>query len=138
MRLSLSCSSHSTPAWAEGQLGHLRLPSGRQPGTLVTAIVLYYTFVMREIQNKTTISVRLSADEERSVRLLAKRKRRTVSDMIRDAVADLVDDDRKTIRRPYDEISDLIGSVTGLPSNLSEGGGDQFAAILREKAGRRK
>jgi hypothetical protein len=100
--------------------------------------VLYYTSVMRDTQNKTTISVRLSADEERSVRLLAKRKRRTVSDVIRDAVAGIVEDDRKTISRPYDDISDLIGSVTGLPPNLSEGSGDQFAAILREKAGRRK
>jgi Family of unknown function (DUF6290) len=102
------------------------------------ALVLYYTSVMRDTQNKTTISVRLSADEERSVRLLAKRKRRTVSDVIRDAVAGIVEDDRKTISRPYDDIADLIGSVTGLPPNLSEGSGDQFAAILREKAGRRK
>ncbi|MEA2165202.1 MAG: hypothetical protein QOK37_3329 [Thermoanaerobaculia bacterium] len=93
---------------------------------------------MRDTQNKTTLSVRLSADEERSVRRLAKRKRQTVSDVIRDAVAGVVEDDRKAIRRPYDDISDLIGSVTGLPFNLSEGSGDQFAAILREKAGRRK
>jgi Ribbon-helix-helix protein, copG family. len=93
---------------------------------------------MRETQNKTTISVRLSADEERSVRLLAKRKRRTVSDVIRDAVAGIVEVDRKMISRPYDEISDLIGSVAGLPPDLSEGGGDEFAAILREKAGLRK
>ncbi len=101
-------------------------------------IVLYYISVMRDTQNKTTISVRLSADEERTVRRLAKRKRRTVSDVIRDAVAGIVEEDRKTISRPYDDISDLIGSVTGLPPNLSEGSGDQFAAILREKAGRRK
>jgi Arc/MetJ-type ribon-helix-helix transcriptional regulator len=93
---------------------------------------------MRNTQNKTTISVRLSADEERSVRRLAKRKRRTVSDVIRDAVAGIVEDDRKTTSRPYDEISDLIGCVTGLPSNLSEESDDQFAAILQEKAGRRK
>jgi hypothetical protein len=84
------------------------------------------------------ISVRLSADEERSVRRLAKRKRRTVSDVIRDAVAGIVQDERKTVSRPYDDISDLIGSVTGLSPNLSEGSGDQFAAILQKKAGRRK
>ncbi|MEA2238908.1 MAG: hypothetical protein QOC81_3632 [Thermoanaerobaculia bacterium] len=99
---------------------------------------LYYTFVMRETQNKTTISVRLSADEERVVRLLAKRNRRSVSDVVRDAVAGFVEEDRKTISRPYDEISDLIGSVTGLPPDLSERSGDTFAAILRDKAGRRK
>lgn len=93
---------------------------------------------MRDTQNKTTISVRLSADEERTVRSLAKRKKRTVSDVIRDAVAGVIEDDRKTIRRPYDDISDLIGSVTGLPPDLSEGTSDQFAAILRQKAGRRR
>jgi hypothetical protein len=99
---------------------------------------VYYTFVMRETQNKTTISVRLSADEERTVRRLAKRKKGTISDVIRDAVAGIVENEQQAISRPYDDISDLIGSVTGLPSNLSEGSGDQFAAILREKAGRRK
>jgi predicted DNA-binding protein len=93
---------------------------------------------MRETQNKTTISVRLSADEERTVRRLAKRRKRTVSDVIRDAVAGIVEADRQAINRPYDDISDLIGSVTGLSSNLSEGTGDQFAAMLQEKAGRRK
>jgi len=81
--------------------------------------------------------VRLSADEERSVRRLAKRKKRTVSDVIRDAVAGIVEDDWPA-SRPYDDISDLIGSVTGLPATLSEASGDQFVAILREKAGRRK
>lgn len=93
---------------------------------------------MRQTQNKTTISVRLSADEERTVRRLAKRKKRTVSDVIRDAVAGIVEDDRQAISRPYDDISDLIGCVSDLPPNLSEGSGDQFAAILREKAARRK
>jgi len=93
---------------------------------------------MRENQNKTTISVRLTADEERIVRLLAKRRKRTVSDVIRDAVADFVVTDGKTPYRPYDQIADLIGSVTDLPADLSEGTGDKFAAIVREKAGRRR
>jgi len=93
---------------------------------------------MRETQNKSTISVRLTADEERIVRLLAKRRKRTVSDVIRDAVADFVVTDQKTAYRPYDEIADLIGSVSDLPAGLSERSGDKFAAILREKAGRRR
>ena len=93
---------------------------------------------MRDNQNKATISVRLTADEERVVRLLAKRRKRTVSDVIRDAVADFVISDAKTPYRPYDRIADLIGSVTDLPADLSEGSGDKFAAIVREKAGRRK
>jgi hypothetical protein len=99
--------------------------------------LLYYISVMRETQNKATISVRVSADEERSLRRLAKRKKRTVSDVIRDAVAGIAKDEWPA-SRPYDDISDLIGCVSDLAPNLSEGSGDQFAAILREKAGRRK
>jgi hypothetical protein len=98
---------------------------------------LYYSFVMREPKNKdVTISVRLSGEEERVVRRYAHRRRRTVSGVIRDAVALLVDEPGKD--RPYDQIDDLIGSVTGLPPDLSEGTGARFAEIVQEKAGRRR
>jgi Arc/MetJ-type ribon-helix-helix transcriptional regulator len=104
---------------------------------MTTASSLYYSFVMREPKNKdTTISVRLSGEEERIVRRYARKRRRTVSDVIRDAVALLVDEPGKD--RPYDQIDDLIGSVTGLPADLSEGTGARFAEILQEKAGRRR
>jgi len=33
---------------------------------------------------------------------------------------------------PYDEISDLIGSVNGLPADLSQGTGARFAEIVQE------
>ena len=36
--------------------------------------------------------------------------------------------------RPYDEIADLIGSVTGLPPDLSDSSGERFAEIVRQKA----
>jgi len=56
---------------------------------------------MRDPENKdTTISVRVSGEEER-----------------------IVD-------RPYDDLADLIGSVTGLPADLSEGTGARFAEII--------
>jgi Arc/MetJ-type ribon-helix-helix transcriptional regulator len=104
---------------------------------MTAARVLYYSFVMREPKNKdTTVSVRLSAEEERTVRRYARRQRSSVSDVIRDAVKILVDQPEKD--RPYDQIADLIGSVTGLPSDLSEGTGARFAEIVQEKAGRRR
>jgi hypothetical protein len=104
---------------------------------MTTAWALYYNFVMREPKNKdVTISVRLSAEEERVVRRYARRRRRTVSGVIRDAVALLVDEPGKD--RPYDQIDDLIGSVSGLPADLSEGTGARFAEIVQEKAGRRR
>jgi hypothetical protein len=98
---------------------------------------LYYNFVMREPKNKdTTISVRLSGEEERVVRRYARQRRSTVSGVIRDAIALLVDEPGRD--RPYDQIDDLIGSVTGLPSDLSERTGARFAEIVQEKAGRRR
>jgi Arc/MetJ-type ribon-helix-helix transcriptional regulator len=104
---------------------------------MTPARALYYSFVMHEPKNKdTTISVRLSGDEERAVRRYARRRRSSVSDVIRDAVRILVDQPAKD--RPYDEVADLIGCVSGLPEDLSEGTGARFAEIVQEKAGRRR
>ena len=101
--------------------------------------VLYYVFVMRGKQKQnTTISVRLNDEEESTVRGLARRKKSSVSDVIRDAVLVYVRNGKERPPRPYDEIEDLIGCVTDLPSDLSEGGGDRFAEIVREKAARRR
>ena len=52
------------------------------------------------------------------------------------AVRILVDQPAKD--HPYDDVADLIGSVTGLPADLSEGTGARFAEIVQEKAGRRR
>lgn len=104
---------------------------------MTAARVLYYNFVMRDPKNKdTTLSVRVSGEEERVVRRYARRQRSSVSDVIRDAVRVLVDQPAKD--RPYDEIADLIGCVTGLPTDLSEGTGARFAEIVQERAGRRR
>lgn len=92
---------------------------------------------MRDPNTKdTTISVRISGEEERVVRRYARRRRSSVSDVIRDAVRILVDQPAKD--RPYDDMADLIGSVSGLPSDLSEGTGARFAEIVQEKVGRRR
>ena len=89
-------------------------------------------------KQSTTISVRLSEDEERVVRQMARRQRSSVSDVIRTAVSRLVESTEGKPSRPYDEIADLIGSVEGLPPDLSTNGGERFAEILREKARKRK
>jgi hypothetical protein len=51
-------------------------------------------------------------------------------------VSDFVRNGKQLPPRPYDEIADLIGCVTGLPSDLSESSGQRFADIIREKAAR--
>jgi hypothetical protein len=85
-------------------------------------------------KQSTTISVRVSQEEESTVRRLARQQKSTVSDVIRDAVGSLVRSGKQKPPRPYDEIADLIGSVTGLPPDLSDASGERFAEIVREKA----
>jgi len=84
------------------------------------------------------MSIRMSQDEERTLRTMARRQKSTVSDVIRDAVRTVYRNGKERPLRPYDEIADLIGAVTGLPSDLSEGGGERFAEILREKPARKR
>jgi hypothetical protein len=93
---------------------------------------------MREKQNRTTISVRLAADEEVLVRRMARKRRTTVTAVIRDAVNHLAASEDKKSARPFDLMSDLIGSVHGERDDLSQRTGDRFAAIVREKAARRR
>lgn len=85
-------------------------------------------------KQSTTISVRLNDDEEDTVRGLARRQKSSVSDVIRDAVRVYVRNGKEGPPRPYDEIVDLIGSVTDLPPDLSDSTGEQFAEILRRNA----
>ena len=106
---------------------------------LALAAVLYYVFVMRGTRKQnTTISVRLNEDEESTVRGLARRQKSSVSDVIRDAVRVFVRNGKERPPRPYDDLEDLIGCVTDLPADLSQGTGERFAEIVGEKAARRR
>jgi len=97
-----------------------------------------YNFVVRiRPKQNTTLSVRLTEHEERVVRQLARRQRSTVSHVIRSAVSNLVQDEERKAHRPYDEVADLIGSVAGLPPDLSTSG-KRHAETAWEKAGKRK
>lgn len=84
------------------------------------------------------MSVRLSKDEERIVRQIARRQKSTVSHVIRSAVSNLVQSEEQKPLRPYDRIADVIGSVAGLPPDLSATTGQQLAELMQEKAGKRK
>ena len=89
-------------------------------------------------KHDTAVSVRLSKDEERIVRQIARRQKSTVSHVIRSAVSTLVHSEEQKPLRPYDRIADLIGSVAGLPPDLSATTGQQLAELMQEKAGKRK
>jgi hypothetical protein len=117
--------------------GAASMTSHRRRPLLAKPLLPYDNSVMREKQN-TTLSVRMTGDEERLVRMLVRRRKSTVSDVIRDAVASYAETRRDPVTRPYEEIADLIGCVTDLPSDLSEATGEGFARIVREKSGRGK
>ena len=77
-------------------------------------------------------SVRLDAETESLLRRLARQKRLTKSAVIRKAVASLARREaaarpRKT---PYEAAAHLIGSIKGLPPDLSERTGDRFYKML--------
>ena len=72
------------------------------------------------------------------MRRIAKRRRITVSEVIRDAISHLAEAEEQKPVRPYDQIADLIGSVRGLSPDLSERTGEGFARIVRDKAERRR
>ena len=120
-----------------GENGQPAVVAGSSPAA--TANLLYYNFVMRSRPKQdTTVSVRITRDEERIVRQLAKRQKSTVSHVIRSAVSDLVRREEQKPVRPYDQIADVIGSVAGLPPDLAATTGGQLAEMMREKAGKRK
>jgi hypothetical protein len=86
------------------------------------------------------MSVRLDARTERLVDRLAKRKRQTKSEIVREAIGVLAQQTevREKAKRPYDLIAHLIGCVDSGGARLSEKTGEKFADLLREKAHARR
>lgn len=93
---------------------------------------------MRDQRKRNTISVRFDPDEERLLRHMARRRRTSISEVIREAVTDLAEKEQKKPVRPYDQIADLIGSLEGLSPDLSQRTGERFHQMLLEDAKRRK
>jgi len=82
-------------------------------------------------------SVRLSAQEERLVARVAKRRGETKSDVIRSAIVSLAKEDHPHPVRPtpYDAMKHLIGCVSGGPPDLSTRTGERFReALLRRRS----
>lgn len=87
-----------------------------------------------------TLSVRLDAKTERLVENLAKKRGKTKSEVIRDALGVLAEHEKGMDgkKRPYDLIAHLIGCVDSGEANLSDKTGEKFAKLLREKANARR
>lgn len=86
------------------------------------------------------ISVRLDPETERLVERLAKRRRQTKSEVVRDALGMLAEQEKGADGKklPYDRVSHLIGCVRGGPPDLSVRTGAKFAELLRERTKRRR
>ena len=86
------------------------------------------------------VSVRLDAKTESLIGRLARKRRQTKSEVIRDAIGVLADQEDKGAekKRPYDLVAHLIGCVKGGPRNLSVDAGKKFHEMLVERSRKRR
>jgi hypothetical protein len=89
------------------------------------------------MKSSEVMSLRLDADTRRAIARLARLRRRSQSEIVREAVARLIerapDEDR-----PIDAWEPVLGIARGGPPDLSERTGKAFAALLRGRHGRRR
>ncbi|MGH7826680.1 MAG: ribbon-helix-helix protein, CopG family [Candidatus Binatia bacterium] len=86
------------------------------------------------------LSVRLDAKTEALIGRLARKRRQTKSEVIRDAIGVLANQEENGAakKRPYDLVAHLIGCVKGGPADLSVRTGEKFYQMLvRPKKKRR-
>jgi hypothetical protein len=81
------------------------------------------------------LSVRLDAKTESLIGRLARKRRQTKSEVIRDAVGVLArqEEHGSDGQRPYDKVAHLVGSVKGGPRNLSVQSGEKFRQMLLDR-----
>ena len=86
------------------------------------------------------ITVRLNARTERAVNALARRRRQTRSDVVRDALEHytVTNGGDTGGERPYDVWLDVIGVVRTGARDRERTTGEQFTALVREKARARR
>ena len=86
------------------------------------------------------LSVRLDAKTESLVGRLARKRRQTKSEVIRDAIGAFAKQEEKETgkKRPYDLVAHLIGCVKGGPRNLSVRTGEKFRQMLVDRRRKRQ
>jgi hypothetical protein len=86
------------------------------------------------------MTIRLSARTERAVNALARRRRQTRSDVVRDALEHYTATNGGDAERgrPYDAWLDVIGLINSGPRDPRRTTGEQFTAIVRAKAHARR
>ena len=86
------------------------------------------------------LSVRLDERTESLVQRLARKRRQTKSEVIRDAIGALAKQEEKGVgkKRPYDLVAHLIGCVKGGPRDLSVRTGEKFHKMLVKRSRKRR
>lgn len=81
------------------------------------------------------VSVRLDAGTEALIARLARRRGRTKSEVIREALMVLAREERRALASPtaYEAMAPALGCARGGPKRLSERTGERFARALRAK-----
>lgn len=81
------------------------------------------------------LTVRVDVKTERLLQRLARARGRTKSELVRDAIGVLARevDTRDALERPYEKVRDLIGSVSGGPTDLSVRTGEKFGQALADR-----
>jgi len=78
------------------------------------------------------LTVRVDVKTERLLQRLARKRGRTKSEVIRDAIGVLARqvEAQEATERPYEKLRDLIGSIQGGPTDLSRRTGEAFRQML--------
>lgn len=86
------------------------------------------------------MTVRLNPKTERALNALAKRRRLSRSEVVREAIAryDTAEHAGEDLTRPYDTWLDVIGIVNLSARDPKRTTGEQFAAIVRKQAKARR
>lgn len=81
------------------------------------------------------LTVRVDVKTERLIQRLARKRGRSKSEVIRDAIGVLARriQEQEEAERPYETVRDLIGSVHGGPPDLSVRTGEQFRRMVHAK-----
>jgi hypothetical protein len=86
------------------------------------------------------LSVRMDSRTESLLGRLARKRRQTKSEVIRDAIGVLAKQEEKGTekKRPYDLVAHLMGCVKGGPRDLSVRTGEKFRRMLVERGRKRR
>lgn len=86
------------------------------------------------------LNLRLDSDTESLIARLARKRRQTKSEVIRDAIGVLAKQEEGGVgkQRPYDLVAHLIGCVKGGPRDLSVNTGKKCRQMLVERAQKRR